>query len=126
MVDMGKLMRAGWLATITALLLTGCGGSAAPTASSSGAAASPAAAASSPAAAAKPAAASAAASAGGSAKPAASAAAARKIKIAYSTQAASFLPIFVAKEAGIYQKHGLDVDISYTRDGPTTMAALVS
>jgi len=124
---------------ILGLLLAGCGGAAAPSTESV-----PPSAAASSAAPAKPAPASAgapspAASAPASAKPAAASAPAsvaaassagsgalRKLKIAYSTQAASFLPVYVAKEAGIYAKHGLDVEISYTRDGPTTLAALVS
>ena len=33
---------------------------------------------------------------------------------------------YVTQESGIFRKHGLDVDIQFTKDGPTSMAALVS
>ena len=106
-----------------ALVLTACGGTAAPAASPSAPVAS------SPAGNAKPAASgsaqpAASASAAGSAKPAASASVSAKpaaasiapakpgqLLAAYSEIVTSNLPMWAAKEAGIYQKHGLDVDL---------------
>ncbi|HEX6513883.1 MAG TPA: ABC transporter substrate-binding protein, partial [Chloroflexota bacterium] len=50
----------------------------------------------------------------------------RTVKAAYATQVATNMVPFLAQEAGIFRKHGLDVDIQFTKDGPTTMTALVS
>jgi NitT/TauT family transport system substrate-binding protein len=135
-----------------AFLLAACGGAASPSApASSPAAASPAAAASS--AAAKPAVASVAASAPASAKPAASAsggaaasakpaagasggaaasAAAKpaasggKITSFYSTVSPTFAPLWIAKEAGIFQKNGLDVDVQLLQNPQGTAALLAN
>jgi len=109
------------------LLLAGCGGAAAPAASSappaspvgqpntaSAAAASKPAAGSSASASSKPAGSSvAAAKPSGSAEAAASIAPAKpgQLIAAYSEIVTSNLPMWAAKEAGIYQKNGLDVDV---------------
>ncbi|MFI5266427.1 MAG: ABC transporter substrate-binding protein [Chloroflexota bacterium] len=50
----------------------------------------------------------------------------RKVKASYATLVATNMVPYVAQEAGIFQKHGLDVDVQFTKDGPTTMTALVS
>lgn len=112
-------------ALVAAGLLAACGGSATPAPSSAPAsAAAPASstaatakpAASSPAASAKPAASVSAAakpSASASAKPAATIAPAKpgQVLAAYSEIVTSNLPMWAAKEGGIYQKNGLDVDV---------------
>jgi NitT/TauT family transport system substrate-binding protein len=126
-----------------ALLLAACGGGASPAApASTSAAASVAAAPSS--AAAKPAAsvvasasakpaASSAGSAGASAaaKSAASgsasaAAGGQKISSFYSTVSATFTPLWIAKEAGIFQKNGLDVEVQLIQNPQGTAALLAN
>jgi len=49
----------------------------------------------------------------------------RKVKLAWSTQTAVFLVPHVGLQAGIFQKHNIDPELIYTRDGPTAIAALV-
>ena len=110
------------------LLLAACGGSAAPSSapSASTASAKPAAAASS--AAAKPA-----ASASAAAKPAASGAAAAKpaasglkpVRISIATKGSDFAWLYVAKDLGFFQNHGLDAQISVVAPA-NSVAALVS
>ncbi|HVA25309.1 MAG TPA: ABC transporter substrate-binding protein [Chloroflexota bacterium] len=115
-----------------AILLAACGGSANPPApASSPAAASPS---TVPSAVAK--AASAPASAAASAKPPASAAASAKpvtssaptpgkISSFYSTVSPTFAPLWIAKEAGIFQKNGLNVDVQLIQN-PGGTAALIA
>jgi ABC-type nitrate/sulfonate/bicarbonate transport system substrate-binding protein len=50
----------------------------------------------------------------------------RKVKASYATLVATNMAPYIAQQAGIFASHGLDVDISFTKDGPTTMTALVS
>src|SRR6266571_2612233 len=120
-----------------AILLSACGGGAAPASSPA-----PSAPAGSAAASAKPAAS---ASAAGSAKPAASASAKPatsasagekpaaasvapakpgQLLVAYSEIVTSNLPLWTAKEAGIFQKHGLDVDLRLIESSLIVGAAL--
>ncbi len=87
------------------VLLAGCGGTAAPTAPSSAPA--------------KPAT----SAAAGSAKPSAQL---RKVTWGYATLTGTFMPTLVGKEAGVFQNHGIDLDVNYTRDGQTAMTALIS
>jgi ABC-type nitrate/sulfonate/bicarbonate transport system substrate-binding protein len=114
------------------VLLAACGGAAAPAPSSSPAGPAvavslpPASArTSSPASSAAPAAASAAAKPAGpaAAKPAASGL--TKISISYAVGAAH-MPIWYAKDKGIYQRNGLDADIQNLGAGPPAFAALQS
>jgi NitT/TauT family transport system substrate-binding protein len=58
------------------------------------------------------------------AKPSASAPA-RSVHIAYATQTATALPIFIARDAGIFKSHGIEADIIYSRSGAAAIAALV-
>jgi NitT/TauT family transport system substrate-binding protein len=113
-----------------ALVLAACGGQAAPapSPSASSAAAKPASAAPASAASAKPAVSAAPASAPASAKPAAPAASGqlRKVTWGYATLTGTFMPAIVGKEAGVFAKHGIDLDVNYTRDGQTAMTALIS
>jgi len=50
----------------------------------------------------------------------------RKVKASYATLVATNMVPYVAQDAGIFRTHGLDVDVQFTKDGPTTMTALVS
>ncbi len=112
-------MRAAW-APLAALLaiLTACG-SAAPSAPASSA---PAPASSPAAAAAKP--------SGSAAAPASAAASAKpegavKLTVGLSQVVGQFLPAWVAKDAGVYARHGLDVD-QRTATATATTASLLS
>ena len=49
-----------------------------------------------------------------------------KLHIGYSAQAGSLTPIWITKEAGIFRKHGLDVELLFIPGGPTAVAALLS
>jgi len=120
---------------LLAAALTACGGAAAPASAPSSPASPPATAAAS----AKPAA-SAPSSAAASAKPAASGSAAGapavsgppapsgavKISSFYSTLSATFTVMWVAKEAGIFQKNGLDVDVQLLQNPAGTTALLAN
>src|SRR5215475_927496 len=49
-----------------------------------------------------------------------------KITVGYSAIAAGHLPAWVAKEAGIFAKNGLDVQLVYLRAATTATMALLS
>lgn len=49
-----------------------------------------------------------------------------KLHVGYSAQAGSLAPIWITQEAGIFRKHGLDVDLLFIPGGPTAAAALLS
>ena len=49
-----------------------------------------------------------------------------KLHVGYSAQAGSLAPIWITKEAGIFRKHGLDVELLFIPGGPTAAAALMS
>jgi NitT/TauT family transport system substrate-binding protein len=51
---------------------------------------------------------------------------AEQIKIAYSGVSASGTPLWLAKEQGIFTKHGLDADLVTVRSAPIQVSALVS
>src|SRR5258708_34533151 len=51
---------------------------------------------------------------------------AEQIKIAYSGVSASGTPLWLAKEEGIFTKHGLEVDLVAVRSAPLQVTALVS
>ncbi len=48
-----------------------------------------------------------------------------KLTMAYSAVEGSFAPFFVAKEAGIFDKYGLDVDLVSMESGPKTAQAMI-
>jgi NitT/TauT family transport system substrate-binding protein len=48
------------------------------------------------------------------------------IRIAYSGVSASGTPVWLAKEQGIFAKHGLDVDLVAVRSAPLQVSALVA
>jgi ABC-type nitrate/sulfonate/bicarbonate transport system substrate-binding protein len=50
---------------------------------------------------------------------------ARKVRMAYSAFSISFLNIFVARDAGLFKKHGLDVELIQMA-GPLPVAALAA
>jgi NitT/TauT family transport system substrate-binding protein len=47
------------------------------------------------------------------------------ISVAYSNISPTILPLWVAKETGVFEKHGLDVDLQYVASA-TTVAAVIS
>ncbi len=49
-----------------------------------------------------------------------------KLHVGYSAQAGSLAPIWITTEAGIFKKHGLDVELLFIPGGPTTAAAMMS
>src|SRR6476646_219070 len=49
----------------------------------------------------------------------------RRIKLAYCSQLLCGVPYEVARSAGHFKKHGLDVQFVYTRGGTSAMQALV-
>ena len=51
---------------------------------------------------------------------------AQKVNAAYASLSASFTPMYVATEAGLFAKHGLDVDMTYIASGTTAMQSLIA
>src|SRR5262245_30509619 len=49
----------------------------------------------------------------------------RKLKLAYCSQLLCGVPYEVARSAGHFKNHGLDVELVYTRGGSAAMSALV-
>jgi len=49
-----------------------------------------------------------------------------KMHVGYSAQAGALAPIWITKEAGLFKKHRLDVDLLFIPGGPTAAAALIS
>jgi NitT/TauT family transport system substrate-binding protein len=49
-----------------------------------------------------------------------------RLHVGYSAQAGSLAPIWITKEAGIFKKHALDVELLFIPGGPTAAAALLS
>ena len=52
--------------------------------------------------------------------------AAEKIKVAYSSISANFAPLFIAQEAKLFAKHGLEVELVYLAGGSLTSQAMAS
>jgi ABC-type nitrate/sulfonate/bicarbonate transport system substrate-binding protein len=42
-----------------------------------------------------------------------------RLHVGYSAQAGSLAPIWITKEAGVFKKHGLDVELLFIPGGPT-------
>lgn len=49
-----------------------------------------------------------------------------KLTVSYSSIAAANLPLWLAKDAGLFAKNGLDVQLVYIRGGTTVMMTLLS
>src|SRR5712671_3389471 len=49
----------------------------------------------------------------------------KQVKIAYCSQLLCGVPYEVARSAGLFKNHGLDVELIYTRGGQSAMQALV-
>jgi len=49
-----------------------------------------------------------------------------KMHVGYSAQAGAFAPIWITKEAGLFRKHGLDVNLVFIPGGPTAAAAMLA
>jgi NitT/TauT family transport system substrate-binding protein len=50
----------------------------------------------------------------------------QKVRLAYAAVTAAFAIPWIAKEAGIFRRHGLDVEIVYIASGPRTIQTLVA
>jgi NitT/TauT family transport system substrate-binding protein len=46
--------------------------------------------------------------------------------VGYSAQAGAFAPIWITKEAGLFKKNGLDVNLIFIPGGPTAAAAMLA
>jgi NitT/TauT family transport system substrate-binding protein len=49
-----------------------------------------------------------------------------KMVVGYSAQAGAFAPIWITKEAGLFKKQGLDVNLIFIPGGPTAAAAMLA
>lgn len=49
-----------------------------------------------------------------------------KMHVGYSAQAGAFAPIWITKDAGLFKKNGLDVDLLFIPGGPTAAAAMMA
>lgn len=47
-------------------------------------------------------------------------------RIGFSSISGAYAPLWIAADAGLFKKHGLDVELVYTRAGPVSLAALLS
>jgi NitT/TauT family transport system substrate-binding protein len=68
--------------------------------------------------------------AGAAAAPAAPASAApprlEKVRVAYATVTAEFATPWMAKDAGLFEKYGLDADLQFVASGPTMLQSLIA
>ena len=49
-----------------------------------------------------------------------------KMIVGYSAQAGAYAPIWITKEAGLFKKNGLDVNLIFIPGGPTAAAAMIA
>src|SRR5918996_959857 len=49
-----------------------------------------------------------------------------RMNVGYSAQAGAFAPIWITKEAGLFKKHGLDVNLIFIPGGPTAAASMLA
>ena len=49
-----------------------------------------------------------------------------KTIVGYSAQAGAYAPIWITKEAGLFRKNGLDVNLVFIPGGPTAAAAMIA
>ena len=49
-----------------------------------------------------------------------------RMRIGYSAQAGAFAPIWITKEAGLFKKNGLDVNLIFIPGGPTAAASMLA
>src|SRR4249920_942005 len=49
-----------------------------------------------------------------------------KMIVGYSAQAGAYAPIWITKEAGLFRKNGLDVNLVFIPGGPTAAAAMIA
>jgi NitT/TauT family transport system substrate-binding protein len=48
-----------------------------------------------------------------------------KVTISYASVTANYMPAFVAADAGLFAKNGLDVDLTFVSSGPTSIQSLL-
>jgi len=49
-----------------------------------------------------------------------------KMNVGYSAQAGAYAEIWITKEAGLFRKNGLDVNLMFIPGGPTAAAAMIA
>jgi NitT/TauT family transport system substrate-binding protein len=49
-----------------------------------------------------------------------------RMNVGYSAQAGAFAPIWITKEAGLFKKHGLEVNLIFIPGGPTAAASMLA
>ena len=49
-----------------------------------------------------------------------------KMVLGYSAQAGAYAPIWITKDAGLFKKNGLDVNLIFIPGGPTAAAAMIA
>ncbi len=54
------------------------------------------------------------------------ASAGERVRVAYSAISGATVPIWVTKDAGLFEKHGLDVELMFVEGGSRNMAALIA
>src|SRR5712691_6810240 len=59
------------------------------------------------------------------ARPVPSSAEAKRVKLGYCSQLLCGVPYEIARSAGLFERHGLDVELVYTRGGNAAMQALI-
>ncbi|MGE5306871.1 MAG: ABC transporter substrate-binding protein [Alphaproteobacteria bacterium] len=59
-------------------------------------------------------------------RPASAQPALEKMVVGYSAQAGAFAPIWITKDAGLFRKNGLDVNLIFIPGGPTAAAAMLA
>ena len=50
----------------------------------------------------------------------------QKLRLAYASMTSAFAVPWIAKEAGIFRRRGMDVEIVYVASGPRTIQTLIS
>src|SRR5712691_10969416 len=50
----------------------------------------------------------------------------QKISVSYSSVAATWLPVWLARDQGLFARNGLDVDVTYIASGTTSLQSLIA
>src|SRR5918997_400294 len=55
-----------------------------------------------------------------------SAPARRPLKVSFATDSAVSAPLWIARDAGLFEKYGLDAEVTYIRGGATNTQAIIA